>query len=72
MCITGIVTATITYFQSEDVDTPTSPQERLEKVWASLEMPDSLKLDMAIKYSCNEFYLRLSEVCAVVHALTCT
>jgi len=39
-----------------------SPQDRLEKVWTNLEMPDSLKLDMAIKYSCNEFFNKLTEV----------
>ena len=43
-------------------EAPLTPQDRLEKVWSSLEMPDGLKLDMAIKYSCNEFYIRLNEV----------
>lgn len=37
-------------------------QERLEKVWQKLEMPDSLKLDMAIKYSSDAYHLRLAEV----------
>ena len=43
-------------------DPPVSPQDRLERVWNQLEMPDSLKLDMAIKYSCNDFFLKLTEV----------
>ncbi|ESP00590.1 hypothetical protein LOTGIDRAFT_157869 [Lottia gigantea] len=38
-----------------------SPQDRLEKVWTALLMPDNLKLDMAIKYSCNKFFLKLPE-----------
>ncbi|XP_067664459.1 coiled-coil domain-containing protein 87-like [Haliotis asinina] len=41
---------------------PATPQERLEHVWACLKMTDSMKLDMAIKYSCNEFFDRLNEV----------
>ncbi|KAL4227253.1 Coiled-coil domain-containing protein 87 [Mactra antiquata] len=41
-------------------EAPLTPQDRLERVWTSLEMPDSLKLDMAIKYSCNEFFLKLN------------
>lgn len=45
-----------------ETEAPLTPQDRLEKVWSSLEMPDGLKLDMAIKYSCNEFYIRLNEV----------
>lgn len=44
-----------------ETEAPLTPQDRLEKVWSSLEMPDSLKLDMAIKYSCNEFYIKLNE-----------
>ena len=60
---TYVVMPPLTLFlQSEGIDAPPSAQERLEKVWASLEMPDSQKLDMAIKYSCNEFYLKLEEV----------
>lgn len=46
--------------QSGDVQL--TPQERLEKVWNALEMPDNLKLDMAIKYSTNEYYVKLFEV----------
>ncbi|OWF43108.1 coiled-coil domain-containing protein 87-like isoform X5 [Mizuhopecten yessoensis] len=48
--------------ESAPVEVPLTPQDRLEKVWKSLEMPDSHRLDMAIKYSCNEFYSRLFEV----------
>lgn len=44
-----------------DGEAPLTPQDRLEKVWTSLEMPDGLKLDMAIKYSCNEFFTKLNE-----------
>ncbi len=39
-----------------------TPQDRLEKVWQSLQMPDGLKLDMAIKYSSDEYMSRLEEV----------
>ncbi|XP_053405914.1 uncharacterized protein LOC123566374 isoform X2 [Mercenaria mercenaria] len=46
---------------SEEAEVPLTPQDRLEKVWTSLEMPDNLKLDMAIKYSCNEFFTKLAE-----------
>ena len=44
------------------------PQARLESVWNSLQMPDSQRLDMAIKYSCGEFFAKLMEVreCAPV------
>ncbi|XP_033125153.1 coiled-coil domain-containing protein 87-like [Anneissia japonica] len=31
--------------------TVSSPQHRLEKIWAALQVPDNLRLDMAIKYS---------------------
>jgi hypothetical protein len=44
-----------------------TPQERLEKVWAALEMPDNLKLDMAIKYSTNDYYVKLYEVSSFVN-----
>ncbi|GFO24604.1 coiled-coil domain-containing protein 87 [Plakobranchus ocellatus] len=37
------------------------PQERLEKVWQQLQMPDNLRLDMAIKYSCNAYFSKLTE-----------
>ena len=38
------------------------PQERLESIWQQLNMPDALRLDMAIKYSCNEHFNKLNEV----------
>ncbi|KAL8616651.1 hypothetical protein ACOMHN_031633 [Nucella lapillus] len=38
------------------------PQERLETVWTSLQMPNAQRLDMAIKYSCDSFFSRLAEV----------
>ncbi|XP_070208925.1 coiled-coil domain-containing protein 87-like isoform X4 [Littorina saxatilis] len=37
------------------------PQFRLEAVWNSLQMPDAQRLDMAIKYSCGEFFSKLIE-----------
>lgn len=37
------------------------PQERLEQVWQQLQMPDNLRLDMAIKYSCNNYFNKLTE-----------
>ncbi|CAG2201817.1 unnamed protein product [Mytilus edulis] len=40
---------------------PLGPQERLEKVWNALEMPDNFRLDMAIKYSSNEYYVKMNE-----------
>ncbi|XP_022100889.1 coiled-coil domain-containing protein 87-like isoform X2 [Acanthaster planci] len=33
---------------------PLNFQDRLEAIWTSLQMPDNLKLDMAIKYSSDE------------------
>lgn len=42
-------------------DAVLGPQERLEKVWNTLEMPDNLRLDMAIKYSSNEYYVKMFE-----------
>ncbi|KAI0237485.1 Coiled-coil domain-containing protein 87 [Lamellibrachia satsuma] len=38
-----------------------SLQERLEKVWKSLHMPDSIKLDMAIKYSGDTYHTMLEQ-----------
>lgn len=38
-----------------------TPQDRLERVWSSLQMPDGLKLDMAIKYSSDTHHARLEE-----------
>ena len=37
-------------------------QERLEKVWKSLHMPDTHKLDMAIKYSGDTYHSLLEQV----------
>ena len=39
-----------------------SLQERLEKVWKSLHMSDSIKLDMAIKYSGDTYHTMLEQV----------
>ena len=30
-----------------------SAQERLERVWTKLKLPDRMKLDMAVKYRCG-------------------
>lgn len=30
-------------------------QDRMEAIWSLLLMPDSAKVDMAIKYSCDEY-----------------
>ncbi|KAL3867400.1 hypothetical protein ACJMK2_044605 [Sinanodonta woodiana] len=63
--VTTLTTMSKTDFDSplgeSEMEAPLTPQERLERVWKNLEMPDSQKLDMAIKYSCNEFYNKLSE-----------
>ena len=31
-----------------------SAQERLERVWTKLKLPDRMKLDMAVKYRCGD------------------
>jgi len=36
-----------------------TPQDRLERVWTSLRMPDNKKLDMAIKYSSDDYHSKL-------------
>ena len=36
-----------------------TPQDRLERVWSSLMMPDNQKLDMAIKYSSDHYHEQL-------------
>ncbi|XP_059161508.1 coiled-coil domain-containing protein 87-like isoform X2 [Physella acuta] len=46
---------------AEDVKKVPDAQDRLENVWQSLQVPDSQRLDMAIKYSCNEYFSQLSE-----------
>lgn len=33
-----------------------TPQQRLERIWKLLRMPDSMKLDMVIKY-CSDKYI---------------
>lgn len=38
------------------------PQDRLEKVWAALRMPDNLRLDMAIKYSSDAYFPNMDNV----------
>ncbi|XP_013389901.1 coiled-coil domain-containing protein 87 isoform X2 [Lingula anatina] len=38
-----------------------TPQDRLERVWSALKMPDNKKLDMAIKYSSEEYIGLLEE-----------
>lgn len=38
-------------------------QDRMEKVWTSLFIPDGIKLDMAIKYSSDCYVDTLDEVC---------
>nr|XP_006814200.1 PREDICTED: coiled-coil domain-containing protein 87-like [Saccoglossus kowalevskii] len=40
---------------------PLSPQDRLEAIWSALQMPDNLKLDMAIKYSSDDYINQLPE-----------
>lgn len=42
--------------------TDVKPQDRLERVWAALHMPDNFKLDMAIKYSSDDHHELLPEV----------
>ncbi|XP_038071406.1 coiled-coil domain-containing protein 87-like isoform X2 [Patiria miniata] len=40
--------------QTSAVPEPLTSQDRLEAIWTSLQMPDNLKLDMAIKYSSDD------------------
>lgn len=47
--------------EEEENNKEKQPQHRLETVWNSLQMPDALRLDMAIKYSCGEFFSKLTE-----------
>jgi len=37
-------------------------QQELESIWNDLQMPNSLKLDMALKYSSDSFLLLLPNV----------
>ncbi|XP_062617089.1 coiled-coil domain-containing protein 87-like isoform X2 [Saccostrea cucullata] len=59
--MTGTISKLETDCTEESGEVTLTPQERLEKVWGSLEMPDNLKLDMAIKYSTNDYYVKLYE-----------
>ncbi|XP_078689283.1 coiled-coil domain-containing protein 87-like isoform X4 [Branchiostoma floridae x Branchiostoma belcheri] len=46
-------------------------QERLEKVWSDLQMPDGQKLDMAIKYSSDAYISKLPESIKAWEKATC-
>ncbi|XP_066273765.1 coiled-coil domain-containing protein 87-like isoform X3 [Branchiostoma lanceolatum] len=46
-------------------------QERLEKVWSDLKMPDGQKLDMAIKYSSDAYIGKLPESIQAWEKATC-
>ncbi|XP_078607646.1 coiled-coil domain-containing protein 87-like isoform X2 [Branchiostoma floridae x Branchiostoma japonicum] len=46
-------------------------QERLEKVWSDLQMPDGQKLDMAIKYSSDAYIGKLPESIKAWEKATC-
>ena len=37
-------------------------QERLEKIWISLKMPEALRVDMAMKYSSKQEIEDITEV----------
>ena len=37
-------------------------QERLEKIWISLKMPEALRVDMAMKYSAKQEIEDITEV----------
>ena len=37
-------------------------QERLEKIWISLKMPEALRVDMAMKYSSKQEIEDINEV----------
>ena len=39
-----------------------SAQDRLERIWTLLYMPDAQRLDMAIKYSAEPYSAKLLEV----------
>lgn len=43
-----------------------SYQDRMEKIWAALYIPDNNKLDMAIKYSSESYTDNLEEVAGVI------
>ena len=48
----------------DEAGSAASAQERLEKVWQLLRMPDAARLDMAIKYSGNTWFSKLEDVSA--------
>ena len=41
-------------------------QDRLERIWNQLKMPDSLRLDMAIKYSSDDYSDKFAEVLKIL------
>ncbi|XP_067940200.1 coiled-coil domain-containing protein 87-like [Watersipora subatra] len=45
-------------------------QERMESVWSALHIPDGIKLDMAIKYSSDQYVDSLEEVISAWEAAT--
>lgn len=47
---------------ANEVSSPLSLQDRLDRVWTLLCMPDALRLDMAIKYSSEIYIDKLEEV----------
>ncbi len=51
--------------KTEDKESEQSPQDRLEKVWTTLGLPDSHKLDMAIKYSSDHYHSLLQDVSTI-------
>ena len=48
-----------------------SPQDRLERVWTLLCMPDGQRLDMAIKYSAEPYSNNLLEVSEMARCFIC-
>lgn len=52
--------------------TPLSLQDRLERVWSLMCMPDNQRLDMAIKYSSDTYIDSLEEVRIKVVVCACT
>ena len=60
MVVLGLISAGI-FFCLQDSSSLTV-QERLDRVWSLLCMPDALRLDMAIKYSSETYFDKLDEV----------
>ena len=46
-----------------------SAQDKLEKVWTMLGVPDASKLDMAIKYSSDRYHTMLHDVSCKLYPL---